>query len=164
MYSNTVSPQHTCTHIGMDPSFSTHLLCPAEGKALDRGDRAALAASGTGETLLRDAGVGQRRGWVADQGRWGPGLGFPQLPPGGRSPWFSRLLGNGPGTPLRKREGVFQSWRHQKCRLHIVLLGAPSGQLRACLPTAGSSGPVPHSSSSGPLTLNPGTARLLPAL
>ena len=144
MYSNTVSPQHTCTHIGMDPSFSTHLLCPAEGKALDRGDRAALAASGTGETLLRDAGVGQRRGWLADQGRWGPGLGFPQLPPGGRSPWFSRLLGNGPGTPLRKREGVFQSWRHQKCRLHeagiLCFLGLLQGSLGHVSPQLGPQG------------------------
>lgn len=95
------------------PSFSTHLLCPAEGQALDRGD--------------------PWHGWVADQGRWGPGLGFPQLPPEGKSPWFSRLLGNGPGTPLRKREGVFQSWRHQKCPLHEAGMSCFSGLLQGSL-------------------------------
>lgn len=41
-----------------------------------------------------------------------------QLPPGRKSSWFSRLLCKGRGTPLREGEGVFQSWRHQKRRLH----------------------------------------------
>ena len=87
---------------------------------------------GLGKFCLRMQAVGSR------PGRMGAWTGISPASPAGKSPWFSRLLGNGPGTPPQEARSCFSELGAPEVPAarskHIMLLEAPLGQLRARLP------------------------------